>query len=209
MTSFYHPDFKARARALFYDFKAKTKSGQEITMSEFRGKAVLILTDTCEGGLATARDSRRKTQINELSEKYPDDLAILIFPTDQFGNQGNSSGQEMVAPENDNDDFKFNDNVFQFEKIDVNGENELLLFTWLKKTIPTPSDDHVSFVADPAMITWKPVKRTDIAGNYEKFLIRPDGVPIKRYSNNRLPGDFDAYIEYLVTYPIPFNDFYI
>ena len=36
------------------------------------------------------------TQMNELCEKYGDKLVILAFPTNQFGHQENSSGQEII-----------------------------------------------------------------------------------------------------------------
>lgn len=35
---------------------------------------------------------------------------------------------------------------------------------------------------DPKYITWSPVCRSDIAWNFEKFLIGPEGEPFKRYS---------------------------
>jgi len=38
-------------------------------------------------------------------------------------------------------------------------------------------------MGDPKGIIWAPVKRTDIAWNFEKFLINKDGVPVKRYSS--------------------------
>ena len=37
-------------------------------------------------------------------------------------------------------------------------------------------------MGNPQYIMWSPVKRTDIAWNFEKFLISPDGLPLKRYS---------------------------
>ena len=37
-------------------------------------------------------------------------------------------------------------------------------------------------MGNPQYIIWNPVKRTDIAWNFEKFLISQDGLPIKRYS---------------------------
>ena len=37
-------------------------------------------------------------------------------------------------------------------------------------------------VSDPKLIPWTPLCRNDIVGNFEKFLIGPDGIPYKRYS---------------------------
>ena len=39
-------------------------------------------------------------------------------------------------------------------------------------------------LGNPKFITWSPVKRSDIAWNFEKFLIGPDGAPVKRYSRS-------------------------
>ena len=44
-------------------------------------------------------------------------------------------------------------------------------------------------MGNPRFIIWTPVKRTDISWNFEKFLIGPDGVPIKRYSRIFPAGD--------------------
>ena len=38
-------------------------------------------------------------------------------------------------------------------------------------------------MGNPQYIMWSPVKRTDIAWNFEKFLISPHGFPIKMYSS--------------------------
>ncbi len=56
------------------------------------------------------------------------------------------------------------------------------IFRFLKKALPVPNDDPESFFAQPRYIVWAPVKRSDVAWNFEKFLIGPDGTPAKRYS---------------------------
>ena len=66
--------------------------------------------------------------------------------------------------------------------MEANGENEHPIFKFLKKSLPHPSDDSESLMSNPQFFIWKPVKRSDIAWNFEKFLIGPDGTPIKRYS---------------------------
>jgi len=69
------------------------------------------------------------------------------------------------------------------------------------KNLPSPSDDCeaiLKLLADPNLITWKPINRSDIAGNFEKFLISPDGVPVKRYSYNLLPIDTEDDIKNLI-----------
>uniref|UniRef100_A0A7N5JCK4 Glutathione peroxidase 1 n=1 Tax=Ailuropoda melanoleuca TaxID=9646 RepID=A0A7N5JCK4_AILME len=73
-------------------------------------------------------------------------------------------------------------NFTVFEKCEVNGENAHPLFKLLKAALPFPHDDPVSLMTDPKFIIWSPVCRSDIAWNFEKFLIGRDGVPFKRYS---------------------------
>jgi len=110
--------------------------------------------------------------------------------------QENGGGEEIVnllkhvRPGNG---FEFKGDMF--DKVEVNGENEHPLFTFLKKSLPAPSDDSESLMASPHFLIWKPVRRTDIAWNFEKFLIGRDGTPIKRYSRNFLTKDIEADIK--------------
>ena len=67
-------------------------------------------------------------------------------------------------------------------QVEANGENEHPIFKFLKKELPAPSDDSESLMSNPQFLIWRPIKRTDIAWNFEKFLIGPDGTPLKRYS---------------------------
>ena len=71
-----------------------------------------------------------------------------------------------------------------FAKIDVNGQDAHPLFNFLRATLPSPQDDPHSFIQDPKLIIWNPVTRTDIAWNFEKFLVTPEGIPFQRYSRN-------------------------
>lgn len=51
---------------------------------------------------------------------------------------------------------------------------------FLKRELPTPRDDSENLVTDPKYIIWSPVCRSDVAWNFEKFLINHKGVPYKR-----------------------------
>lgn len=68
------------------------------------------------------------------------------------------------------------------EKCNVNGSRSHPLFSFLRQSLPAPSDEPEAFMSDPKLIIWDPVSRTDIAWNFEKFLIAPNGEPYKRYS---------------------------
>jgi glutathione peroxidase len=64
---------------------------------------------------------------------------------------------------------------------EVNGQNESEFWTWMKAALPTCDDDSTSFVSG-VLARWTPVKRNDVAWNFEKFLFNADGTPFKRYS---------------------------
>ncbi|CAB4068951.1 gpx [Lepeophtheirus salmonis] len=121
--------------------------------------------------------------MNELCEKFGNQLAILAFPSNQFGHQENSDGEEIMAIlKNVRPGNNFVPKCIMLNKIKVNGADEDPIFTWLKSQLPMPVDDSESFMMHPQNIIWSPVKRTDIAWNFEKFLISPSGEPLRRYS---------------------------
>lgn len=110
-------------------------------------------------------------------------LVVLGFPCNQFGHQENATNEELlqslkyVRPGRG-----FEPNFPIFDKCEVNGANAHPLFTFLKEHLPLPSDNPTCFMSDCKSIIWSPVQRSDIAWNFEKFLIAPNGEPFRRYS---------------------------
>jgi len=154
--------------------------------------------------------------MNALAEKYGDKVAILGFPCNQFGHQTNEGDGEFlntlkyVRP---GDGFECNPAITIFSKTDVNGADAAPLFKWLKSEIMIPegdmSDTKGNGCADiDALILprggfggttvslWTPVCRSDIAWNFEKFLVGKDGKVVKRFSRyydtNAIASDIDA-----------------
>mmetsp|Transcript_73113 Transcript_73113/g.162383 ORF Transcript_73113/g.162383 Transcript_73113/m.162383 type:complete len:158 (-) Transcript_73113:505-978(-) len=140
--------------------------------------------------------------MNALAEKYGDKVVILGFPCNQFGHQTNEGPDEFmntlkyVRPGNG---FELSPEVKIMGKTDVNGLNAHPIFKWLKQEIMIPfgglEDTKENGCADidalvlprgnfggSTVVLWTPVCRSDIAWNFEKFLIGPDGQPVKRYS---------------------------
>lgn len=85
-----------------------------------------------------------------------------------------------------------------FEKLEVNGEKTHPIFKFLKDRLPIPSDDSISFMSAPGKILWAPVARNDIAWNFEKFLIAPDGKPFRRYSRHYIMTNIQSDIKKLI-----------
>jgi glutathione peroxidase len=103
--------------------------------------------------------------LQELYNTYKDKgFEILDFPCNQFANQAPGTGEEIKSF----CETRFGITFKQFAKIDVNGENESPLYTWLKS--------EKGGVAG-SKIKW----------NFTKFLIGRDGEVIARYGSGKTP----------------------
>jgi len=147
-----------------YDLNFKTPQGKEISLSDYKGKALLIVNTATKCGLAPQFEGLEK-----LHQDYKNKgLVVLGFPCEQF------AGQEPETNDTVEQVCKINFGVtFQLsEKIDVNGDNTHPIFVYLKENLS-------GFLG--SKIKW----------NFTKFLISPEGKPLKRYA----PGTKPAVIE--------------
>ena len=116
--------------------------------------------------------------------------------------------------------FELNKAITVMAKGDVNGANEQPLFKWMKREImiPTGGDEDSCLVdtndngcgdADALVLPrggfggttltlWSPVARSDIAWNFEKFLIDGEGNMVQRYHRYFLVGDIEKDIDSLM-----------
>lgn len=134
--------------------------------------------------------------MNALQEQYANDLVVLGFPCNQFGQQepGGTdveilNGIRHVRPGNN-----FRPNFTLFRKIEVNGIREHPLYTYLKKTCPATRD----FFAPSSKLDYSPFRVNDVRWNFEKFLIDRNGKPVKRYDASARLADMRADIEALI-----------
>ena len=160
-----------------YDLMVKTRSGEEVDLASFKGKVLLIVNTATGCGFTPQYEA-----LESLYEKYHDKgLEILDFPCDQFGHQAPGSDDEI----HDFCTAKYNTKFDQFAKIEVNGENEDQLFTYLKSCI---SDDEISGVKNKmAMAGVKKLSKSckkdgDIIWNFTKFLVDKEGKVVRRLS---------------------------
>ena len=133
-----------------YDFEAKLIDGKVKKLSEYKGKALLLVNVASECGY-----TKQYTGLQQLSDKYKGKLEVLGFPCNQFGGQEPGSNQEIQ-------EFctsKFNVKFQLFDKVDVNGKNQHPLFAYLKS-------EKSGFITD------------DIKWNFTKFLIDFNGKPV-------------------------------
>ena len=107
----------------FYDFKVRNMEGQEVSMETFRGKVVLVVNTATGCGFTPQYE-----QLEEMYRKYHDrGLEVLDIPCNQFAGQTPGTDEEI----HEFCTLHYNTEFPQMTKSDVNGENELPLYTWL------------------------------------------------------------------------------
>ena len=162
----------------FYDFKVKDDGGQEMSLSEYKDKVLLIVNTATRCGFTP-----QYKELEALYEKYRcEGLEILDFPCNQFGQQAPGTIQEIHQYCTANFDIQFP----QFDKIEVNGVNAHPLYTWLKAQKGFSGfdvNDQRGKMMD-GMLRRQDAdydKKSDIKWNFTKFLISRDGRVLKRY----------------------------
>ncbi len=176
-----------------YDYKVKNRNNDKVSLSEFKGK-VLIIVNTATGCGFTPQYEGLEKLYKEYHDKG---LEILDFPCNQFGNQAPGTDDEI----HEFCALKYNTSFDQYSKVDVNGENELPLYTFLKNKI---SDDIISGLKNKmAMKAIEKISKTakdkkDIKWNFTKFLVDRDGNVVGRYSPTYKPEDMEDKIKELI-----------
>ncbi len=172
-----------------YDFKVKDDVEQDVSLSDYKGKVLLIVNTATRCGFTP-----QYKELETLYEKYrADGLEILDFPCNQFGEQAPGSIQEIHQFCTAN----FNIQFPQFDKIDVNGPNAHPLYTWLKAQKGFGGfdvNDQRGKMMDN-MLRKRDAdydKKSDIKWNFTKFLVSRDGKVLKRYEPTDNMGDVEA-----------------
>lgn len=147
-----------------YDFETQYSSGDLLPLKEFKGKALLIVNTATQCGLTPQFNG-----LEALYEKYQNQgLVILGFPCNQFAKQEPLSNEEMAETCSLNYGVTFP----LAQKIKVNGPHADPIYKYLKKALPGTLGN---------AIKW----------NFTKFLIGPQGQPIKRYAPTTEPESIE------------------
>lgn len=172
-----------------YDFSVKKRNNEDFKLSELKGKVLLIVNTAIGCGFTPQYEG-----LENLYEKYHEKgLEILDFPCNQFGHQAPGENDEI----HEFCTAKYKTQFDQFAKIDVNGENEDKLFTFLKGEI---KEDIISGLKNKMIMKTVGAgkKNGEIKWNFTKFLVDRDGNVIKRYSPTYNPSDIEKDIQELL-----------
>jgi glutathione peroxidase len=144
-----------------YDISVKTIDGLEKSLSDYKGKVLLIVNVASKCGYTKQYEGLQKLYL-----KYKDKgFEILAFPCNDFGSQEPGSNEEIkqFCSTNYNVTFRL------FDKIKVIGNDKCALYSKL-----------INF--DPS---------GDISWNFEKFVIDKNGNVVGRYKSKITPENED------------------
>ncbi|MBQ9013815.1 MAG: glutathione peroxidase [Bacilli bacterium] len=150
-----------------YDYVVKNRKNEDVSLSNYKGKVLLIVNTATGCGFTPQYEG-----LENLYKKYHEKgLEILDFPCNQFGNQAPGTADEI----HEFCQLKYNTSFDQFAKIDVNGENESPLYTFLKGAK-------------------KGLLNSNIKWNFTKFLVDKEGNVVERYASTVTPEKIEKKI---------------
>ncbi len=161
----------------FYEFKMKDNKGNDFDFANLKGKVVLIVNSATSWGLTP--------QLKDLSALYDEceekGFVLIDVPCNQFGAQAQGSDAEIDHFCSSNFGTKFP----RMTKSDVNGENELPLYTWLKsqKGFQGFGDSPMGQKFAERFSKQDPNydKSPDLKWNFTKFVIDKGGNVVARF----------------------------
>ncbi len=161
-----------------YDYTVKDMNGNDVKLSEYKDKVVLVINTATECGFTP-----QYAPLESLYKKYLDKgFIILDFPCNQFGEQAPGTVDEIHT-------FctgRFGITFPQFGKIDVNGDNAIDLYKDLVNNTKFEGFDKEHEIT-PILEDLLPKfdkdwnKKSTIKWNFTKFLFDREGNLVKRF----------------------------
>jgi glutathione peroxidase len=146
-----------------YDIPVNTLHGEPASLTDYKGKTVLIVNVASKCGLTP-----QYTGLENLQKRYEArGFTVLGFPCNQFMGQEPGTADEIESFCSTTYGVTFP----LFEKLDVNGEGRHPLYEELTKVPDAEGKDG------------------DIAWNFEKFLVSPEGEVVGRFRPQVAPND--------------------
>ena len=160
-----------------YDYSVKDRTGNEVSLEQYRDKVVLVVNTATGCGFTP-----QYKELEEMYEKYHDQgLEILDIPCNQFAGQTPGTDEEI----HEFCTLRYNTQFPQMKKSEVNGENELPLYTWLKSQKGFEGFGHGPMALAMSAMLKKIEKdyknNPAIKWNFTKFLVGRDGEVVERF----------------------------
>ena len=178
----------------FYDLTVTNAQGEEISLKNYEGKVVMVVNTATGCGFTP-----HYKPMEEMYEAFRDKgFEIIDVPCNQFAGQTPGTDEEI----HEFCTLKYNTQFPQMKKSDVNGENAIPLFKYLKE-----QKGFEGFGKGPAALAMgvmakkndKNYKESpDIKWNFTKFIVDRNGNVVKRFEPTEDMKKVREYVESLL-----------
>ena len=160
-----------------YDYSVTTPAGEEFSLKDYAGKVILVVNTATGCGFTP-----HYKDLESMYEKYHEQgLEIIDVPCNQFAGQTPGTDDEI----HEFCTLKYNTQFPQMKKSDVNGENALPLFTFLKSQKGFEGFGHGPAALAMGALLKKIDKNykenPDIKWNFTKFVVDRQGNVVARF----------------------------
>ena len=178
----------------FYDYSVTTPKGEEISMKDYAGKVVMVVNTATGCGFTP-----HYKDIEDMYEKYHDQgFEVIDVPCNQFKGQAPGTDEEI----HEFCQLHYNTKFPQMKKSDVNGENAIPLFKYLKS-----QKGFEGFDKNPAGLLMSGLLKTidkdyknnsDIKWNFTKFIVDREGNVVARFEPTTDMKKVDEFVASLI-----------
>ena len=149
----------------FYDYTIKGRAGEDVSLSDYKGKVLLVVNTATGCGFTPQYEGLQKLYDTHKDKGFE----VLDFPCNQFANQAPGTNEEIQSFCT----LNYGTTFPRFSKIDVNGKNASDLYKFLKKQKGS-------------------VLGSSIKWNFTKFLIDREGNVVKRFAPADTPESIES-----------------
>ena len=179
---------------MIYDYEVTSGKGETLKLSEYKGKVIPIVNTATGCGFTP-----QYAPIEKLYKDYHEKgLEILDIPCNQFAGQTPGTDEEI----HEFCTLKYNTQFPQMKKSEINGENALPLYEYLKS-----QKGFAGFGKGPTALMMKTMlkkvdsnyeKNPDIKWNFTKFLVDREGNVVERFEPTANMKDLEKAVEALI-----------
>ena len=178
----------------FYDYSVTTPKGEEISMKDYAGKVVMVVNTATGCGFTP-----HYKDIEDMYEKYHDQgFEVIDVPCNQFKGQAPGTDEEI----HEFCQLHYNTKFPQMKKSDVNGENAIPLFKYLKS-----QKGFEGFDKNPKGLVISGLLKTidkdyknnsEIKWNFTKFIVDREGNVVARFEPTTDMKKVDEFVASLI-----------
>lgn len=177
-----------------YEYSVFKADGSEVSLSQFKGKVMLIVNTATGCGFTP-----QYKELEAMYEKYADkDFEIIDIPCNQFAGQTPGTDEEI----HQFCTLKYDTKFPQMKKSDVNGENALPLYGYLKS-----QQGFEGFGKGPKAVAMNVLlgridkdfkNNPEIKWNFTKFVVDRQGNVVKRFEPTEKMAAVEGFVASLI-----------